>query len=179
MSKAPSFNRFAGLLPIDVHDNGTNSVKLTDTLDSFVKAQVVIYDQKSPRYTSIDTKVAVTLATLSFFCRRPTILAVMEFVNAINVGEESCKSFSDISSSAITQHDSSKENVVDSQLFETADLPAVKGLLGKGKSRIMFGLTLNMARAQILLMKEDGSKLATLSQDNFLTDINVCCFHQL
>lgn len=103
----------------------------------------------------------------------------MEFVNAINVGEESCKSFSDISSSAITQHDSSKENVVDSQLFETADLPAVKGLLGKGKSRIMFGLTLNMARAQILLMKEDGSKLATLSQDNFLTDINVCCFHQL
>lgn len=58
MSKAPSFNRFAGLLPIDVHDNGTNSVKLTDTLDSFVKAQVVIYDQKSPRYTSIDTKVS-------------------------------------------------------------------------------------------------------------------------
>ncbi|XP_060207492.1 uncharacterized protein LOC132635217 [Lycium barbarum] len=171
MSKAPSFNRLAGLLPIDVNESG-NSVTLTDTLDSFVKAQVAIYDQKSPRYTSIDTKVAVTLATLSFFCRRPTILAVMEFVDAINVGEESSESSSDTSSSAITQHDNSKGNVVDSQ-FETVDVPAVKGLLGKGKSRIIFGLTLNMARAQILLMKEDGSKLATLSQDNFLTDIKV------
>ncbi|CAN4127752.1 unnamed protein product [Withania somnifera] len=174
MSKAPSFDRFAGLLPIDVNESGNaNSVILTDTLDSFVKAQVAIYDQKSPRYTSIDTKVAVTLATLSFFCRRPTILAVMEFVNAINVGEEISESFSDTSSSAITQHDNPKENVVDSQLFETVDVPAVKGLLGKGKSRIIFGLTLNMARAQILLMKEDGSRIATLSQDNFLTDIKV------
>lgn len=102
----------------------------------------------------------------------------MEFVNAINVGEDIPESFSDTSSSAITQHDNPKENVVDSQLFETIDVPAVKGLLGKGKSRIIFGVTLNMARAQILLMKEGGSKLATLSQDNFLTDIKVCCFYQ-
>lgn len=94
----------------------------------------------------------------------------MEFVNAINVVEESSESFSDTSSSAITQHDNPKENV-------TSDVPAVMGLLGKGKSRIIFGLTLNMARAQILLMKEGGSKLATLSQDNFLTDIKVCCFY--
>lgn len=173
MSKAPSFNRFAGLLPIDFNDSGTNPVIMNDTLDSFVTAQVAIYDRKSPRYTSTDTKVVVTLATLSFFCRRPTILAVMEFVNAINVGEDIPESFSDTSSSAITQHDNPKENVVDSQLFETIDVPAVKGLLGKGKSRIIFGVTLNMARAQILLMKEGGSKLATLSQDNFLTDIKV------
>ncbi|XP_015084887.1 uncharacterized protein LOC107028368 [Solanum pennellii] len=173
MSKAPSFNRFAGLLPIDFNDSGTNPVIMNDTLDSFVTAQVAIYDRKSPRYTSTDTKVVVTLATLSFYCRRPTILAVMEFVNAINVGEDIPESFSDTSSSAITQHDNPKENVVDSQLFETIDVPAVKGLLGKGKSRIIFGVTLNMARAQILLMKEGGSKLATLSQDNFLTDIKV------
>lgn len=58
MSKAPSFNRFAGLLPIDFNDSGTNFVTLNETLDSFVKAQVAIYDQKSPRYTSIDTKVS-------------------------------------------------------------------------------------------------------------------------
>lgn len=58
MSKAPSFNRFAGLLPIDFNDSGTNPVIMNDTLDSFVTAQVAIYDRKSPRYTSTDTKVS-------------------------------------------------------------------------------------------------------------------------
>lgn len=56
--------------------------------------------------------------------------------------------------------------------------PSVKGLLGKGKTRVVFNITLNMARAQILLMNEDETKLAVLSQDNLLTDIKVrsCLF---
>lgn len=68
MSKAPSFNRFAGLLPVDFNDSGTNSVMLNDTLDSFVKAQVAIYDQKSPRYSSVDTKVAGFSYLTKFIC---------------------------------------------------------------------------------------------------------------
>lgn len=117
----------------------------------------------------------MTLATLSFFCRRPTILAILEFVNAINIKDESCESFSDNSSGAILQHDLSGEQVVDSSPSTSAvDEHIVKGLLGMGKSRIIFYLTLNMARAEILLMYENERKLATLSQDNLLTEIKVC-----
>lgn len=113
----------------------------------------------------------MTLATLSFFCRRPTILAIMEFVNSIIAEVDSCESFSDTSSAAIENF--SGEGVVDDQHLMAIEEPVVKGLLGKGKSRVMFNLTLNMARAQIVLMNEDGTKLATLSQDNLLTDIKV------
>lgn len=119
-------------------------------------------------------QVTVTLATLSFFCRRPTILAILDFVNAINIKDETCESFSDNSSTAIVQDDMSREDVIDIPQSARFEDPIVKGLLGQGKSRIIFSLTLNMARAQILLMMENGTTLATLSQDNFLTDIKVC-----
>lgn len=113
----------------------------------------------------------MTLATLSFFCRRPTILAIMEFVNAINIEDDSCESFSDNSLTAVDN--SSKEDVVGDQQLMAIEEPVVKSLLGKGKSRVIFNLTLNMARAQIVLMNENETKLATLSQDNLLTDIKV------
>lgn len=115
----------------------------------------------------------VTLATLSFFCRRPTILAVMDFVNAINVEDENCESFSDDSSVDTTKVIKPTDNTVDEHHSVTAEESIIKGLLGKGKSRIVFQLTLNMARAQILLMYENETKLATLSQDNLLTEIKV------
>lgn len=113
----------------------------------------------------------MTLATLSFFCRRPTILAIMEFVDAINVKDEACESFSDDSSVPIVQRGVSEVEMDENQSI--VEEPVVKGLLGKGKSRIIFYLTLNMARAQILLMNENETKFATLSQDNLCTDIKV------
>ncbi|XP_059641926.1 uncharacterized protein LOC132283907 [Cornus florida] len=171
---SPGFDRVTGLLPDDIVQTGSDLMELTDTLDSFVRAQIIIYDQNSHLYNSVDKRVTVTLSTLSFFCRRPTILAIMEFVNAVNVKDESCESFGDNSSIAIVHHDSSREDVVDNLQSTTVEEPVVvKGLLGKGKSRIIFYLTLKMARAQILLMNENGTKLATLSQDNLLTDIKV------
>ncbi|KAL3499805.1 hypothetical protein ACH5RR_038898 [Cinchona calisaya] len=171
-TRAPSFSRLAGLLPTDNSYTGTDSMEASDTLDSFVKAQIVVYDKNSSLYDGTDTKVAVSLATLSFFCRRPTVLAIMDFVNAINAEDDSCESFSD-TSTAMVRYDVSDGNVVDKQASDIFEEPVAKGLLGKGKSRVIFDLTLNMARAQILLLKENGSKLATLSQDNFLTDIKV------
>ncbi|XP_058190168.1 uncharacterized protein LOC131307586 isoform X5 [Rhododendron vialii] len=172
--KPPSFSRVIGLLPNDSLQSSSDGVESADKLDSFVKAQVIIYDQSSLLYHNIDKRVAVTLATLSFFCRRPTILAILEFVNAINIQDGSCESFSDNSPEAIPQHDLSGEQGVDNSLSTSAvDEHIVKGLLGMGKSRIIFYLTLNMARAEILLMYENERKLATLSQDNLLTDIKV------
>lgn len=117
-------------------------------------------------------QVVVTLATLSFFCRRPTVAAVMDFVSGITVEDSSCESFSDTSSIANQQLEIPIEDT-DPQNSNVVAHPVVKGLLGKGKSRIIFCLVLNMARAEIVLVKEDERKLATLSQDNFLTDIKV------
>ncbi|XP_065619172.1 uncharacterized protein LOC112023786 [Quercus suber] len=171
--KPPSFDRMAGLLPTDALQTKSQEIELTDTLDSFVKAQIIIYDQNSPRYNNMDNQVKVTLATLSFFCRRKTIVAIMEFVNAINIKDDRLESFSDSSSTAIMKQDVSREDVVDDKYSTLFEEPVVKGLLGKGKSRIMFNLTLHMAHAQILLMNEDETKLASLSQDNLLMDIMV------
>ncbi|GMH29787.1 hypothetical protein Nepgr_031630 [Nepenthes gracilis] len=171
--KPPSFTRVPGLLPDCDSQSSTECVGQIDQLDSFVKAQIVFYDQNSPLYNNIDKWVMVALATLSFFCRRPMILAILEFANAINMEDESCESLSDSSSMTTPQQDISREAVSDRQQSPTVPEPIVKGLLGKGKSRVIFYLTLNMARAQILLMKENDTKLATLSQDNLLTDIRV------
>lgn len=117
-------------------------------------------------------QVAVTLSTLSFYCRRPTILAIMGFVNSMNNEEDSCETFSDTSSTAVAPQCTSKEIVNDGLPSAPMEEP-VESLLGKGKSRVIFYLLLNMARAEIFLMKENDSKLATLAQDNFLTDIKV------
>ncbi|XAR70581.1 hypothetical protein NMG60_11027484 [Bertholletia excelsa] len=171
--RPPSFSHVPGLLPDDTLRGRGDGMEPTDTLDSFVKAQIVIYDQSSVLYHNIDKRVTVTLATLSFFCRRPTILAIMDFVNAINIQDESFESFSDHTSVAVAQHDIFQEEDIDNRHPTLVEEPTVKGLLGKGKSRIIFYLALNMARAQILLMNENGSKLATLSQDNLLSDIKV------
>ncbi|XP_037495569.1 uncharacterized protein LOC105636609 isoform X2 [Jatropha curcas] len=171
--KPPSFSRLAGLLPSDTVQNNMEGVELTDTLESFVKAQIVIYDHNSPLYNNIDMQVSVTLATLSFFCRRPTILAIMEFINAINIEDGNIESANDGFSAALIKHEISSEDVVDDQYMRTIEEPVVKGLLGKGKSRTIFNLMLNMARAQILLMNENETKLASLSQDNLHTDIKV------
>ncbi|GAV77402.1 PH domain-containing protein/DUF946 domain-containing protein/DUF1162 domain-containing protein/Chorein_N domain-containing protein, partial [Cephalotus follicularis] len=171
--KTPSFNRIAGLLPNDASQTRKEDVDLAEKLDSFVKAQIIIYDQNSPLHDNIDKQVTVTLATLSFFCRRPTILAIMEFVTAINIDNESPESFNDNSSAALVKYEKYGEDVVDDQHSMNIEEPVVKGFIGKGKSRIIFNLTLNMVRTQILLMNENETKLATLSQDNLLMDIKV------
>lgn len=111
----------------------------------------------------------MTLSTLTFFCRRPTILAIMEFINSINRDEENLTA--EGSKTAVVKHNDSRD--VDDLHFTTTEEPAIKGLLGKGKSRTMFNLTLRMDQAQIHLINESQTKLASLSQENLLTDIKV------
>lgn len=108
---------------------------------------------------------------MSFFCRRPTVLALVDFANAVNLEEESCESFSDDSSSGIVGHNNPIGE--DEQISNTTKDGIVKGLLGKGKSRTIFNLALKMSRAQIFLVKEDETVLSCLSQDNLLADIKV------
>ncbi|KAI6702353.1 hypothetical protein NL676_011489 [Syzygium grande] len=171
--KPPSFIRTPGLLPYDTHETKGGDSELKDTLNSFVKAQIIVLDHNSAFYNNIDKQVIVTLSTLSFFCRRPTVLAIMEFVDAINTEDEKCESFSESSSVTIIKHDTHGEDMGNDHHSEAVEESVVKGLLGKGKSRIIFSLTLKMTRAQIFLMNESEAKFATLLQDNLLADIKV------
>ncbi|KAG9452487.1 hypothetical protein H6P81_005391 [Aristolochia fimbriata] len=171
--RPPSFDRCSGLLPDTEILTRSDKSGVVDLLDSFVKAQIIIHDQDSPLYSKVDKEVIVTLATLSFFCYRPTILAILNFVNAINAEEYSCDAPQDKSVVPHGEQQQTMSDLVDDSKFSIEQDPVVRGLLGKGKSRVIFSLALNMSRAQILLMNEDGSQLATLSQTNLLADIKV------
>jgi hypothetical protein len=115
---------------------------------------------------SLFYQVVVTVAILSFFCHRPTIIAIMEFMNAINLANGSDK---DKSTYPATIEDSAIEESKSDMESE----PSIKPLLAKGKNRIVFHLTSSMAEAHILLMNENGDRLATLSQNNLSIDIKV------
>lgn len=123
----------------------------------------------------LNLQVIVTLATLSFFCHRPTIIAIMEFANAINYEEAKETQSVNGTGSGNFSGPITKESGAEEQSSSTAvQEPAIRALLGKGKSRVIFHLTLNMAKAAIYLMNETGFSIATLSQNNLLTDIKVC-----
>lgn len=55
--RTPSFSRVDGLLPAYNNNITRPSNETTDSLDSFVKAQIVIYHQTSPQYKNIDNQV--------------------------------------------------------------------------------------------------------------------------
>lgn len=59
LCKMPSFSRIPGLLPDDALQNWMEDVETTESLDSFVKAQIIIYDQNSPSYHDVDKGVGV------------------------------------------------------------------------------------------------------------------------
>lgn len=114
----------------------------------------------------------VSLATLSFFCHRPTIGAILNFTNAINIldGNTDSEEFTGITLNSVL---STPKSASSDRL--KAEEPVVKELVWKNKKRVVFHLTLNMATAQIFLMNETGSSLVTLSQNNLVADIKVCC----
>ncbi|XP_078437793.1 pleckstrin homology (PH) domain-containing protein isoform X2 [Wolffia australiana] len=163
-----SFKRTPGLLP-DLGRSDRSGLEEPAAVDSFVKAQIVIFDQGSYLYSNIDKKVTLRIGLLSFFCQRPTILAIMGFISDINAEDVKGAHQSDAAANDISipneLHHPSK--------FGSSEEAIIKGLLGKGKSRVIFYLKLNMARAQIFLMNENGDSLATLSQNNLLVDIKV------
>ncbi|KAJ8763967.1 hypothetical protein K2173_003749 [Erythroxylum novogranatense] len=138
--KLPSFSRIAGLLP-GVTAHPRMEYNLTQELESFVKAQIVIYDQSSSLYNNVDMQVTITLATLSFFCRRPTIFAIMDFINAVIVEEENDE-YPTSDSVPPIENDITSEDIVDEQYLTTKDEPVAKGLLGKENPEFSFSLSL-------------------------------------
>lgn len=71
--KPPSFRHIDGLLPCDISLSKRDYIEVeqTSTLDSFVKAQIVVYDQGSSLYDNVDTQVSIRLFSycgLIFHC---------------------------------------------------------------------------------------------------------------
>lgn len=172
----PSFRRIPGLLPNLEERERSHVLEQTGYLDSFVKAQVILLDQDSPAYTNIDKQVMLSLATLSFYFNRPTILALLNFVNAINIEDmekDIDEKQTDTLTTIIKQETGEKNTKEESNAIINRKDSIVKGLLGKGKDRVIFSLVLSMARAQFVLNNENETQLATLYQDNLHADIKV------
>lgn len=56
--KPPSFCRIPGLTPDAELQTWSLNLNRNDMLDSFVKAQIIIYDQSSSHYNNLDNKVS-------------------------------------------------------------------------------------------------------------------------
>lgn len=120
----------------------------------------------------------VSLTTLSFSCTRPTLLAILEVVSAVTaeIGTDEqasaqVESTSDADDLVTTINPSVLDDKGDAKMNRRDSI--VKGLLGRGKDRVVFLLVLHMAHAQIVLNMEDGSQLATLSQEELHTEVKV------
>ncbi|KAL2636221.1 hypothetical protein R1flu_007700 [Riccia fluitans] len=168
----PSFKRDTGLLPLT--DSGQDP--LEEIVENFVKAQVILYSQDSPDYGSVDKQVKVTLATLSFFLNRPTLLALLDFVTAINADVEPkdpnpppSSAGSDAIVSTINPEAMDENGKKDFGRHDSV----IKGLLGRGKSRVVFLVGFKMDRAEIFLNLEDGAQLSVLAQEDLRAEIRV------
>lgn len=116
----------------------------------------------------VHVQISIRVATLDFFCNRPTVVTLIEFGCAL----------SDISLADVGEPLQGTEGLISSPEFQTDSAESkgrdiVRGLLGRGKSRVIFRLRMDMETARIFLNKEDGSVLAMLAQEKFQMDLKV------
>ncbi|MCO5593425.1 hypothetical protein L7F22_047439 [Adiantum nelumboides] len=128
---------------------------------SFVSMVLVTRQFESPDYDGTDVKMSISMATLEFFCNRPTVVAIIDFGTEISgIGDQQSES----ASTGVVSPESVKgstENTV------------VKGLLGQGKSRTVFHLRMGMDSVRIYLNFENGKQLAMLDQEGFHMELRV------
>ncbi|RAL47445.1 hypothetical protein DM860_013410 [Cuscuta australis] len=132
----------------------------------FVSLSYISRQPSSPDYNGIDTQMSISMSKLEFFCNRPTLVALIDF--AIDVSSES----SGVADENIIK-DPVDESAINKEKLEEHVHKYVKGLLGYGKSRVVFNLNMNVDSVTVFLNKEDGSQLALLVQECFMLDIKV------
>ncbi|KAL3679175.1 hypothetical protein R1sor_022131 [Riccia sorocarpa] len=139
-------------------------------VSDFVNLRLIIRHKESVDYDGTDTQMSIRMATLDFFCNRPTVVAIIDFGSELN-------EVMDMDAAATKNADSlspiSSGDDVAVETVEMLERHIVKGLLGRGKSRVIFHLRMNMESARIYLNKEDGSQLAMLAQEKFMMDLKV------
>jgi vacuolar protein sorting-associated protein 13A/C len=62
----PTFKRIPDLIPDTELQTGKFTLEGSGTFNSFVKAQIVIYDQHSPQYNSLDNRVNISKIPLHY-----------------------------------------------------------------------------------------------------------------
>lgn len=66
--KPPSFERIPGLIPNADITTSSSNLETTDIImDSFVKAQMLLYGHDSPHYNNLDNRVRLYFFALNFF----------------------------------------------------------------------------------------------------------------
>ncbi|KAJ4956285.1 hypothetical protein NE237_013068 [Protea cynaroides] len=123
-------------------------------------------DPGSPVYDGIDTQMSIRMSKLEFFCNRPTLIALIGFgLDLSSAGSAvSCSEENDSLSVEVSQH---------TEKAEESARSFVKGLLGYGKGRVVFYLSMDVDSVCVILNKEDGSQLAMFVQESFLLDLKV------
>lgn len=107
----------------------------------------------------------IRMSALEFFCNRPTLVALIEFgfdLSMVNY-RESSENCTDVATPNTKCTEKKEENC----------RTLVKGLLGHGKSRVVFNLIMDVDSFCVFLNKEDGSQLAMFIQESFLLDLKV------
>ncbi|XP_075085926.1 uncharacterized protein LOC107782497 [Nicotiana tabacum] len=131
----------------------------------FVSLTFITRTPDSPDYDGIDTQMSVRMSKLEFFCNRPTLVALIDFGFDLSSGNN-----------MLNNKDLPKdpdESSVNKEKTEEQGHTHVKGLLGRGKDRVVFFLNMNVDSVTVFLNKEDGSQLAMFVQESFLLDIKV------
>ncbi|KAL5782083.1 hypothetical protein ACOSP7_007112 [Xanthoceras sorbifolium] len=134
-----------------------------DSLD-FVSVTISTRSSTSPDYDGIDMQMSIRMSKLEFFCNRPTLVALIGFgFDLSSVGY--------VASNTDQNKSLDNKSVINKEKDEKDG--RVKGLLGYGKDRVVFYLTMNVDSVSVFLNKEDGSQLAMFVQERFLLDLKV------
>ncbi|KAG0568137.1 hypothetical protein KC19_7G189300 [Ceratodon purpureus] len=134
-----------------------------EEVSDFANMRLIIRQTDSPDYDDTDVQMAIRMSTLDFFCNRPTVVALIEFGSQISDSPEKPS----IPAKNVEENDSKGSTEA------AAPRDVVKGLLGRGKSRVVFRLKLDMESARISVNKEGGSILGMLIQDKFRFELKV------
>ncbi|KAM1609645.1 hypothetical protein ACFXTN_020154 [Malus domestica] len=131
---------------------------------NFVSVNFLTRSSSSPDYNGVDTQMNLRMSKLEFFCNRPTLVALIDFgldLSSVYDAEGSA----DMTKVPDDKHFMNKE--------KTEENGRVKGLLGYGKGRVVFYLSMNVDNVTVFLNKEDGSSFAMFVQESFLLDLKV------
>ncbi|KAK9053434.1 hypothetical protein SSX86_030068 [Deinandra increscens subsp. villosa] len=118
---------------------------------------------QSPDYDGIDAQMSIHMSKFEFFCHRPTIVTLVSL--GIDLGNAS--------SGSVSLQKEDNATLVQKEKNEEHGGAKVKGLLGHGKARVVFSLSMSVDSVTVFFNKEDGSQLAMLVQESFVFDLKV------
>lgn len=132
----------------------------------FVSVTFMAKDPGSLEYDGIDTQMSVCMSKLECFCNRPTLVALIQF------GLDMSSSKSGVSSRGVTTCTDVIGETTRQEMQDEGDV-FVKGLLGYGKGRVVFKLSMDVDSVTVFLNREDGSQFAMFIQESFVLDLRV------